>query len=117
MTYEDVKLKIDELLAVPHCAGELKEAANAYLASIGTENEKACAKAFVRELEEDVMPIDAVIAFFNTKEAIEKFGEKAANDILEGSKKAKAEGAKYCNCAACKAGEALLEIKDFFLKN
>ena len=113
---EMLKLKAEELIAVPHCYGELKEVGKQWLDSIGTENEKDAAKAFITELEEDVLPIDALIAFTQTKEAIEKFGKEAADNMLEGAKVAKEKGEKYCTCAACKAGGFILDLKDFLLK-
>lgn len=112
---EDLKLKAQELIAVPHCAQELKDAANAWLKSIGTDDEKELGKAFIKELEEDVMPIDATIAFFKSKDAIERFGSDTATNLLNGLIEAKNAGAKYCNCAACKAGEAILNLKEQFL--
>ena len=113
-TIEDLKLKAEELIAVPHCAPELKEAAKAWMASIGTADEKELGKAFIKELEEDVMPIDATIAFFKTKDAAEKFGKDIAQKLGDEAAAAKEAGAKFCNCAACKAGEAILNLKEKF---
>jgi len=112
---EDLKLKIRELIAVPHCAQELKDAANAWLNAIGTSEEKELGKAFIEELEEDVMPIDATVAFFQTEAAIKAFGSETAKKLLDDLLEAKKAGAKYCNCAACKAGEAILNLKEHFL--
>ena len=111
---EELKVKAQELIAVPHCAAELKDAANAWLNSIGTESEKELGKAFIKELEEDVMPIDATVAFFQTKDAAEKFGKEIADKLCKEALAAKEAGAKYCNCAACKAGEAILNFKNMF---
>lgn len=112
---EDLKLKTQELIAVPHCAQELKDAANAWLAAIGTPDEKELGKAFIQELEEDVMPIDATVAFFQSEDAVKAFGQETAKTLLDGLLEAKKAGAKYCNCAACKAGEAILNLKEHFL--
>lgn len=113
--FEDIKTKAEELLAVPHCAPELKDAVNAWLNAVGTDSEKEAAKALIQELEEDVMPIDATISFFQSEFAVEKFGAETAKMLLGGAVEAKNAGAKYCNCAACKAGEALLNLKDAIL--
>ena len=111
---DNLKLKAEELIAVPHCAPELKEAAKAWMDAIGTDKEKELGKAFIKELEEDVMPIDATIAFFKSKDAVEKFGKDIAQKLGDEAAAAKDAGAKFCNCAACKAGEAILNLKDMF---
>lgn len=105
----------NELIAVPHCCGELKDAGKAWIAALGTEGEKAASEAFVKELEEDVMSVDDTIAFFITPKAVAFFGPQGAAEKLEGLKQHKANGGKYCNCAACAAGAAILEMKDILL--
>ena len=55
--------KTKELTAAHSCCAELKEAANNWLAAAGTDKEAEATKAYVAELEADIMPIDGLIAF------------------------------------------------------
>ena len=112
---ESIKQKVEELIAVPHCYGELKECGKNWLDSIGTAEEKDAAKKLVAELEEDVLSIDDLINFAKSKDAVEKFGAEIAGKILSDAEVAKENGEKYCTCAACKAGAAVLELKDLLL--
>ena len=95
---------------------EARETAQNYLDAIGGENEAAAAKTFVAELEEDIMPIDGLIAFAESDMGAKVFGEEGAKNILIHAKEIKSNGAKYCDCPACAACEALLEKKDEILK-
>ena len=52
-----------DLLAAPSACKEIKEAAQNYLDAVGKEGEAEAAKAYVAELEADIMPIDGLIAF------------------------------------------------------
>ena len=106
----------NDLLAAPSACAEVKEAAQNYLDSIGKENEAPAAKAFVTELEEDIMPLDGLIAFAESDMGAKVFGEEGAKNILIHAKDRKAAGEKYCDCPACAACEALLEQKDAILK-
>ena len=105
-----------DLLAAPSACAEVKEAAQNYLDSIGKENEGAAAKTFVTELEEDIMPLDGLIAFAGSDMGAKVFGEEGARNILAHAKDRKAAGEKYCDCPACAACEALLDKKDELLK-
>lgn len=106
----------EDLLAAPSACAEVKEAAQAYLDATGTEKEAATAKAFVAELEEDIMPLDGLIAFAESDMGAKVFGEDGAKNILIHAKDRKAAGEKYCDCPACAACEALLKQKDQILK-
>lgn len=106
----------EDLLAAPSACKEVKEAATNYLNSIGTDNESDAAKAYVEELEEDIMPIDGLIAFAGSDMGEKIFGAEKAKAILAHAQERKAAGAKYCDCPACAACEALLEQKENILK-
>lgn len=109
---DEITEKAQDLIAVPHCYGELKDKAKSWIDSINTSESLEKAKAFVKELEEDVMSIDDLINFSESKDAIDKFGKEIAEKIHNEAIEAKAKGEKYCTCAACKAGAAILELKD-----
>lgn len=105
----------EDLIAAPSACAEIKETAQAYLDAVGTDKEAAAAKTFVAELEEDITPIDGLIAFAGSEMGAKVFGENAKN-VLAHAKERKATGEKYCDCAACAACEALLNQKDQILK-
>lgn len=105
----------EDLLAAPSACAEVKESAQAYLNAVGTDKESDAAKTFVAELEEDIMPIDGLIAFAESDMGAKVFGEGVKN-VLMHAKDRKAAGEKYCDCPACAACEALLNQKDQILK-
>ena len=105
-----------DLLAAPSACKEIKEAAQNYLDSVGKENEAEAAKAYVAELEADIMPIDGLIAFAESDMGAKVFGADGAKNVLIHAKDRKAAGEKYCDCPACAACEALLNKKDEILK-
>ena len=107
--------KTHELIAAPTCSGETKEAAQTWLNAVGTEKESEETVKYLAELEEDIMPIDGLIGFAESAQGRQVFGEKAAG-IAAHAKEIKAAGAKYCDCPACAAAEAILEKKEALLK-
>ena len=102
-----VKEKTADLLAAPMCCKELRAAAEAWLAALGTDEEAAATKAYVTELEADIMPVDGLIAF--TREE-----ERAAAMAAHGHA-LKDAGRLYCDCPACTAAAAILEKKSQLL--
>lgn len=106
----------EDLLAAPSACKEIKDAAQNYLNAVGTEKESEVAKAYVDELEADIMPIDGLIAFAESDMGAKVFGEEGAKSILIHAKDRKAAGEKYCDCPACAACEALLNKKSEILK-
>ena len=113
-TYVTEKTK--ELIAAASCSAEAKEAANAWLEAVGTEKEAEVTKNYIAELEEDIMPIDGLIAFAGSDMGAKIFGTEGAAKMLSHAEAIKAEGARYCDCPACAACEALLEKKSQILK-
>lgn len=106
----------EDLLAAPSACKEIKDVAQNYLNAVGTEKESEVAKAYVDELEADIMPIDGLIAFAESDMGAKVFGEEGAKNILIHAKDRKAAGEKYCDCPACAACEALLNKKSEILK-
>ena len=98
-----------DLLAAPSACKEIKESAQNYLDAVGKEGEAEAAKAYVAELEADIMPIDGLIA-------AKVFGADGVKNVLIHAKERKEAGEKYCDCPACAACEALLNKKDEILK-
>lgn len=105
-----------DLLAAPSACKEIKEAAQNYLDAVGKEGEAEAAKAYVAELEADIMPIDGLIAFAESDMGTKVFGADGVKNVLIHAKERKEAGEKYCDCPACAACEALLNKKDEILK-
>lgn len=103
--------KSKDLIAAPSCSQEAKDAAKAWLDAVGTEREAKQTKAYLKELEADIMPIDQLIAFAESEAGQKVFGERAKG-VAEHAKEIKAAGAKYCDCPACAAVEAILSKKN-----
>lgn len=98
------------------CCDELKEAAQNWLDSIGTDKEKEAGKKYVLELQDSIVTVDGMLAFLPTDEAKAKFGEETANKFYEHAKELKAQGVVNCDCPACTAASKILELKDEILK-
>ena len=90
-----------KLIAAPSCSQEAKDAANAWLDAVGTDNEEAETKKYIAELEEDIMPIDGLIGFAGSEAGAAVFGAEKAKEV-------EAAGGKYCDCPACAACEVIL---------
>lgn len=108
-----IKELTQDLLQASSACKEVKEAAQNYLDAAGTEKEADAATAYVKELE---MPIDGLISFAGSDMGAQVFGADDAKKILAHAEEIKASGAKYCDCPACAACEALLNKKAEILK-
>ena len=53
--------KVNELIGASSCSPEAKEAAENWLAAVGTDKEAEETKNLIEELEEDIMPVDTLI--------------------------------------------------------
>ena len=109
-TRKFVEEKTKEILNAGSCCPELKEMAQKWLAAEGTTDEKAVTEAYLQELSEDVLPIDALISFASSEK-----GAEQAKSMAEAGKASKANGGKYCICPACSAGGAILDKKNEIL--
>lgn len=98
------------------CYDELKEAAQNWLDSIGTNKQKEAGKKYVAELQDSIVTVDEMLDFLPSKEAKAKFGEETANKFYEHAKQLKTQGIKNCDCPACTAALTVLEFKDEILK-
>ena len=115
-TLEYVVAKAKELIAAPSCSAEAKEAAQAWIAAVGTDKQAEETKKFIAEMEEDIIPIDGLIAFAESDAGAKVFGgPEKAKGVAEHGREIKAAGAKYCDCPACAAVEAILSKKEELL--
>ncbi|MCI6466755.1 MAG: molecular chaperone Hsp90 [Faecalicatena sp.] len=112
---EFVVEKVKELMNAASCCADAKAVAQSWLDALGTENEAEAAKNLIAELEEDIMPIDGLIAFADSEAGAQVFGAEKAKAVASHAKEIKAAGAKYCDCLACAAVEAILEKKEAIL--
>lgn len=104
--------KVKELMAASSCCAEAKAACESWLAAAGTDKEAEERKKLIAELEEDIIPVDGLIAFAGSEAGVQVFGKEMAANIEAHGKELKAQGAKYCDCPACSAVAAILEKKD-----
>ena len=100
--------KTNELINAATCNSETKAAAEAWLAE--------ATETYVKELEADIMPIDSLIGFAESDAGAQVFGADHAPVVAAHAKEIKASGAKYCDCPACAAVEAILNKKESILK-
>lgn len=93
------------------CSGETRAAAQAWLDAVGTDAEAEETKKYIAELEADIMPIDTLIGFAESDAGAGVFGADKAKDVAAHAREIKAAGARFCDCPACAAVEAILEKK------
>ena len=106
-----VKEQTEALLNAPSACAEIKSAANAWLAALGTEKEAAETVKYIAELEADIMSIDGLIAFGQTELALQIFGVEGVKGLQAHAQDLKDGGSKYCDCPACAACKAILDRK------
>ena len=107
--------KTNDLIGASTCSEETRAAAQAWLDAVGTDREAEENRKYVEELEADIMPIDSLIGFAESEHGAQVFGVDKAKDVAAHAREIKAAGAKYCDCPACAAAEAILDKKDTLL--
>lgn len=113
---DDLKAKVEELIAAPSCCAEIKTAAQAWLDTYDDGNaNQAPAKALVKALEENVATIDETIEFFKSDAAKGIFGDALTAKLAE-AEAAKTAGETVCTCSACQLGAEILKSKDYLNK-
>ena len=108
MNSEFLAEKAKEIMAAPSCCAELKAACESYLSAVGTSDEAAAQSALIAEIKEDITTVDDLIALAESEMGAKIFGEEAAKGVAAHAKQIKEQGAKYCDCPACKACEEVL---------
>lgn len=115
MTISEKREMVEAVLNASSTCPELREACKVYLSETDAGNEKSKAAMLISELEEDVCKLDNTLAFFESDAAKGIFGD-ALEGMLAAARAAKANGETVCICDGCRAGVAILEKKDEFLK-
>lgn len=95
---------------------EAKEAAQAWLAALGSAQESEQNKAYAEALKDVIVTVDELIAFASSPAGIQHFGEESAKEIAQHGKQLKSDGATYCDCPACAAVEKILQYVDALQK-
>ena len=108
--------KTHELMNAFSCSKEARTAAEKWLESIDTDAETDETKKYIAELEADIMPIDQLIGFAGSEQGKAYFGADQAAGIVAHAQEIKTAGARYCDCPACQAVEAILAKKEEMLK-
>ena len=104
------------LINAGSCCKEAKEAAEKWLKAVGTPDEAAETERYIKELEEDIEPIDDLVAFANSPLCEQLFGKDRAEGFRAHARELKESGAKYCDCPACAACADILALKSEILK-
>ena len=104
--------KTHELMDAASCSSEAKAAAQVWLDAVGTDREAAETAKYIAELEADIVTVDGLISFAQSEAGASVFGADNAKNIAAHAREIKAAGAKYCDCPACAAVEAILEKKE-----
>ena len=91
---DELVKRTQELIDAPTCSQETKEAAQRWLDAVGTDAENAETKAFISELEEDIMPIDSLIGFAESEKGSAYFGADTAASIAAHAREIRAAGAR-----------------------
>lgn len=108
---ERIVEKTKALMAIEWTHQNVKDAAQAWLDNMedGNEAGKKAAEDYKAALQWGIMPVDDVIAFFESAGA--EYAEK-----LKEVKAKKEQGATTCECPACTLCKELLELSPYFVK-
>ncbi len=113
---DDLKAKVEEMMAAPSCCAELKEAAQNWLDTYNDgEANQAATKALIAEMEADMSSIDSCIAFLSSDMGKQVYGENQPAALAH-AEEAKANGETVCTCGACQAAKQILDQKDYLNK-
>lgn len=104
-----MKELVKEVMEASSCCPELKTVCEEWLKDEGTEREVDTTAKLVKEIQEDLTPIDALVGFAASDAAVDIFGAEGQKAFLAHAKELQAAGAKYCDCPACAGGIKILE--------
>ena len=100
--------KVEEMLAAPSSSQTTRAAAQGWQDALAAgEDADAATKKLLDAIDEHHTTIDELIAFASGA-AKDVMGEEVAAGMLAHAQEIKAQGAKYCDCAACTATHELL---------
>ena len=113
---DDLKAKVEAMIAAPSCCQELKDAANAWLETYDDGNKnQAPTAALIKAMEESVTGIDDCIAFLGSDMGKQIYGDNQPAALAAAEAK-KAAGGTTCTCQACELACEILAKKDYLNK-
>ena len=104
-----IKEEVKKIIAAPSCYAELKKAGEAWINSIGKDDEDEKLKVLKENLLDCKSSIDDCIAFLKSDMGKQIYGDKA-NDVLNIAEKRKSEGEDTCICDACQGCKRVLSL-------
>lgn len=104
--------KTRALMNASTCCDAVKEAAQNWLDAIGSDQEANVSETYFKVLEENIVPIDELIALAKSEDGIHYFGAETAKKIEEHAESIKANGASFCDCPACALVAEILALKE-----
>ena len=111
MTHTRLTQLVQALLDAPKSTPTVKEFAQSWFDAEGTEKQAELTKQLVSVAEQNIALIDETIGFAGSELATQILGEEGAANLLQHAKDIKAEGAEFCDCAACVAAKNIIDLK------
>lgn len=111
MTHTRLTQLVQALLDAPTSNETVKEFAQSWINAEGTPKQEELTKQLVSVAEQNIALIDEVIDYARSERAIQSLGEEGAANLLQHAKDLKAEGAEFCDCAACVAAKNIIDLK------
>ena len=111
MTHTQVTQLVQALLDAPSSNQTVKEFAQSWIDAEGTPKQEELTKQLVSVAEQNIALIDETIGFAGSELATQILGEEGAANLLQHAKDIKAEGAEFCDCAACAAAKNIIDLK------
>lgn len=111
MTHTQLTQLVQALLDAPQSNPKVKEFAQSWIDAEGTPKQEELTKQLVSVAEQNIALIDEVIDYARSERAIQSLGEEGAAKLLQHAKDIKAEGAEFCDCAACVAAKNIIDLK------
>ena len=111
MTHTQLTQLVQALLDAPTSNETVKEFAQSWINAEGTPKQEELTKQLVSVAEQNIALIDEVIDYARSERAKQSLGEEGAAKLLQHAKDIKAEGAEFCDCAACVAAKNIIDLK------
>ena len=113
---DDLKAKVEAMVAAPSCCQAIKDAAQAWLETYDDGNKnQAPTAALIKAMEENVSAIDDCIAFLGSDMGKQIYGDNQPAALAAAEAK-KAAGGTTCTCQACELAVEILAKKDYLNK-
>ena len=111
MTHTQLSQLVQALLDAPKSNPTVKEFAQSWFDAEGTEKQAELTKQLVSVAEQNIALIDETIGFADSELATQILGAEGAANLLQHAKDIKAQGAEFCDCAACVAAKNIIDLK------